>query len=348
VTPHAPGKVLITGAGGFVGRHLVADQRARGRHVRAIDVRMDGLEALKADGDLVLEAVDVRSTDRLRPHLAACDTVFHLAAAHLDVLKDDDYFHDVNVRATAALVAAAAEEGVRRFVHCSTVGVYGPLASLPADEETTPAPDIAYEESKLAGERAVREAAAGTAVDLAIIRPSWVYGPHCPRTYKLIRTVARKRFFFVGDGANLRHPLYVTDLLEAFELAATKPLPAVQPIIVAGPDTVTIRQLIDLILDELGMSYRPPRVPLGLMSVACFAIEQAARLSGREPQVSRRSLKFFTDSSAFDTARARHQLDFRPRIDTRHGLRATIEYYRQHGLLPPATSKQQATRMRNH
>jgi nucleoside-diphosphate-sugar epimerase len=84
------------------------------------------------------------------------------------------------------------------------------------------------------------------------------------------------------------------------------------------------------------------------MRAACFAIEQAARLSGREPPFSRRSLKFFTESSAFDTTRARRQLDFRPQVDTRHGLRATIEYYRQHGLLPPATSKQQATRMRNH
>lgn len=348
MTSHAPCRVLITGAGGFVGRHLVADQRARGRNVHAIDIRMDGLDALKADGKLVLEEMDVRSTDRLRPHLAACDTVFHLAAAHLDVLKDDDYFHDVNVRATAALVRAAAGEGVRRIVHCSTVGVYGPLASLPADEETTPAPDIAYEESKLAGERAVREAAAGTAVEVAIIRPSWVYGPHCPRTQKLIGTIARKRFFFVGDGANVRHPVYITDLLEAFELAATKPLPLPQPVVVAGPDTVTVRQLVALIVDELGMSYSPPRLPLGLMRAACFAIEQAARLSGREPPFSRRSLKFFTESSAFDTTRARRQLDFRPQVDTRHGLRATIEYYRQHGLLPPATSKQQATGMRNH
>lgn len=347
MTPHAPRKVLITGAAGFVGRHLVGDQLARGRGVRAIDLRVDSLEAQKADGDLVLEEADVRSTERLRPHLAACDTVFHLAAAHLDVLKDDDYFHDVNVRASAALVRAAAGEGVRRFIHCSTVGVYGPLASLPADEETEPAPDIAYEESKLAGERAVRDAAAGTAVDVAIIRPSWVYGPHCPRTQKLIRTIARKRFFFVGDGANVRHPVYITDLLEAFELAATKPLPPPQPVVVAGPDTVTVRELVALIVEELGMRYRPPRVPLRLMSAACFAIEQAARVSGREPPFSRRSLKFFTDSSAFDTTRARRLLDFRPQVDTRHGLRATIDYYRQHGLLPAAAGGHPAAGMRD-
>ena len=346
MTPHAPRKVLITGAGGFVGRHLVDDQLARGRAVRAIDVRIDGLDT--TDANLVVEQLDIRSTDRLRPHLAACDTVFHLAAAHLDVLKDEDYFHDVNVRATGALVRAAAEEGVRRFVHCSTVGVYGPLASLPADEETVPAPDIAYEKSKLAGERAVREAAAGTAVEVAIIRPSWVYGPHCPRTWKLIRTVARKRFFLVGDGSNLRHPVYVIDLLDAFELAATKSLPDAQPIIVAGPDTVTIRQLVDLIAGELGMTWTPLRVPLALMSAACRVMEQAARLIGREPPFSRRSLKFFTDSSAYDTARARRVLGFRPRIDTRHGLRATIEYYRQNDLLPGATGRRQGAGMRDN
>jgi dihydroflavonol-4-reductase len=95
---------------------------------------------------------------------------------------------------------------VRRFVHCSTVGVYGPLESLPADETTPPMPDIAYERSKLEGEAAIRSVAEEAGLEAVILRPTWVYGPLCPRTQKLIRTVARKRFFFRGDGSNRRHP----------------------------------------------------------------------------------------------------------------------------------------------
>lgn len=336
--------VLVTGAGGFIGRNLVADQLARGRHVRAIDVTRESLESLLGSPErpqdaLVVEAVDVRETDQLRPHLAACDTVFHLAAAHLDVLRGEDYFRDVNVRATAALVLAAAEEGVRRFVHCSTVGVYGPLAFLPANEDTKPRPDIAYERSKLSGERAVIDKASDTSLEVVIIRPSWVYGPHCPRTLKLIRTIARKRFFFVGDGSNLRHPVYITDLLDAFELAATNELPPAETFLLAGPDTVTVRELVGLVTDELDMRYVPPRVPLWFMAPACFAIEKAGALVRREPPFSRRSLKFFTDSSSFDTQKARRVLGFRPRVDTRRGLHLTIEHYRRRGILPPGGSR---------
>jgi dihydroflavonol-4-reductase len=329
MSPQGPGKVLITGAGGFIGSHLARDQLARGRAVVATDVDLGRLEAMKLDGELSCRQLDIRSIDVMRPLLEGVDTVFHLAAAHLDVLKDEDYFFDVNVRATGELVRIAAAAGVSRFVHCSTVGVYGPLKSLPADEETTPAPDIPYERSKLAGEQAVREAAAEFDLAAVIIRPAWVYGPLCPRTLKLIRTVARKRFFYVGDGAALRHPIYISDMLEAFELAATRTLPGCETIIAAGPDTISVRGLVEGITAELGMDYRPVRVPAWFMEPVCLAVEKLAGLARREPPFSRRSLKFFTDSSAFATAKAERLLGFTPRVDTRLGLRYTIQYYRE-------------------
>jgi len=200
-------KVLVTGAGGFIGSHLVRDQLARGNAVIATDVDLQRLEALKLEGDLSCESLDIRASDTLARMLEGVDTVFHLAAAHLDVLKGEDYFHEVNVDATRTLARMGADADVRRFVHCSTVGVYGPLESLPADEMTPPMPDIAYERSKLEGEAAIRSVIDETGLEAVILRPAWVYGPLCPRTQKLIRTVARKRFFFVGDGSNRRHPI---------------------------------------------------------------------------------------------------------------------------------------------
>jgi dihydroflavonol-4-reductase len=261
------------------------------------------------------------------------DTVFHLAAAHLDVLKDEAYFHEVNVRATEDLVRLAAEAGVRRFVHCSTVGLYGPLATLPADEQTIPRPDIPYERSKLAGEVAVRKAAAAGRLPTVILRPAWVYGPLCPRTLKLIRTIARKRFFFVGEGANRRHPIYITDMLEAFELAANVDLADCETIIAGGPDTVTVRELVEMIIEELGMDYRPVRLPAWFMEAACLTIEKLAGLARREPPFSRRSLKFFSESSAFDTSKAGRLLGFHPDVNTRQGIGLTIQHYRAQGIL---------------
>ena len=326
--------VLITGAGGFIGSHLVCDQLARGRAVRAADIHLERLAALQPPGPLDARELDLRDTDALAPMLGGVDTVFHLAAAHLDVLKGEDYFFAVNVRAAASLAQRAAAAGVRRFVHCSSVGVYGPLASLPADESTPPHPDIAYERSKLEGESAVIRAAAGSGMEVVILRPAWVFGPLCPRTEKLVRTIARKRFFFVGDGATLRHPIYIADMLEAFELAAIRPLPDGEIMIIAGPETVSVRQLVTLIIEELGMDYSPPRVPWWLMETACLAMEKGFGLIGREPPFSRRSLKFFSETSAYTTAKAERLLGFRAAVDTREGLRRTLRHYREHGILP--------------
>lgn len=326
-------RVLITGAGGFIGSHLVKERLARGDTVSAMDVDLQRLDALRLKGDLSCEPLDLRASDRLARLLAGVDTVFHLAAAHLDVLKGADYFHEVNVDATRTFARLSAEAGVRRFVHCSTVGVYGPLQSLPADETTPPMPDIAYERSKLEGEAAIRSVIDETGLDAVILRPAWVYGPLCPRTQKLIRTIARKRFFFVGDGSNQRHPVYITDMLEAFHRAAVQPVPSGETLIIAGPDTVSVKQLIGLIIEELGMDYAPPRLPTWFMEAACLGVEKAAGLVGREPPFSRRSLKFFSESSGFDIAKAARLMDFRPKIDTREGLRLTIREFRAQGIL---------------
>ena len=326
-------KVLVTGAGGFIGRNLVRDQLDRGYSVTATDVDLSGLEAMRLDGDLRCEQADIRSTSDMRPLLKDCDSAFHLAAAHLDVLREEAYFHEVNVRAAGSFARIAAEEGVGRFVHCSTVGVYGALQSLPADEETRPAPDIPYEETKLAGERAVREALLGATTSTVILRPAWVYGPYCPRTLKLIRTIARRRFFFVGDGMNSRHPVYISDMLEAFELAATRRLPSGEVIIIAGPEAVSVQRLVELIITELGMDYAPLRLPTWFMEATCLAVEKTTAIVGREPPFSRRSLKFFSESSAFDISKAVRLLEFQPLIYTREGLQLTIQFYRERGIL---------------
>jgi len=326
-------RVLVTGAGGFIGSHLVRDQLGRGRQVVATDIDLGRLDMSDPKDALLKVPVDIRKARELNPLLQHTDTVFHLAAAHLDVTKDETYYRDVNVRASTELVRLCAEAGVRRFVHCSTVGVYGALSSLPADEDTPPAPDIAYERTKLEGEEAVLKAASRAGLSTVILRPAWVYGPSCPRTLKLLRAVARRRFFFAGEGANLRHPIFITDMLEAFELAANCPPSATGLYITAGPDTVALRDLVLLVAEELGVDYRPPRVPMWLMHAACLAMEKSMALAGREPPFSRRSLKFFTDSSTFDISKARQGLGFQPRVETREGIRRTIKACREQGIL---------------
>jgi nucleoside-diphosphate-sugar epimerase len=278
--------------------------------------------------------VDLRDSGKMKSLLTGVECVFHLAAAHLDVLKGQEYFYDVNVDASARLAEMAHEQGAQRFIHCSSVSVYGPLSAWPVDENSPCEPDIAYEQSKLSGENAIRQAAGRTGLRTVIIRPAWVYGPRCPRTEKLIRSIRRRRFFFVGRGKNKRHPIYVADLIDAFNRAVDRELEQCETFIIAGPEVVSVRQLADAIAAELGIQSRIPTLPKALVWAGCLALESAGKILGREPPFSRRSLKFFTENSSFDTARAKNRLDFTPQISLRDGLHATLDYYRRTDALP--------------
>lgn len=328
------GRVLVTGGGGFIGSHLVVQQLGLGRQVSVIDT---GLERLASLGDVEgLERIegDIRDTALLEKVVPGTDVVFHLASAHLEVNRDDDYFKSINVTATRDLARLAGSAGVQRFVHCSSVGVYGPLLSVPADEDTPCRPDIAYEVSKLQGEREVLAVAADSGLPTVVLRPAWVYGPGCPRTAKLFRALRKRRFVMVGKGHNLRHPVYIEDMLQAFELAATREGIEGQVFIIASAEYVTLEQLVNAILEVEHSDYRPLQVPLPVMWPVCLAAESMAKLLGREPPFSRRSLKFFTEDSAFSIARAVDKLGYSPGVGLADGLERT-----QHALFEPARSQ---------
>jgi len=320
-------RVLVTGAGGFIGTHLVNDQIRNGRSVTALDTNLDSLDHLRKNRKHRLITGDIRDTTVLADSLKGIDFVFHLASAHLEVSQPLSYFESINVTASRKLVELASVAGVQRIVHCSTVGVYGPLQTLPANEETKCNPDIDYEITKLKGEVAVREAAGQENISVVILRPAWVYGPGCPRTLKLFRAIQSKKFVMVGDGENFRHPIYITDMLTAFNTAATKVNIDGKIYIVAANDAVRLKGLVAGIILALQSEFKPMKIPFALMMPICVVVEGVCKVLKREPPFSTRSLKFFTESSSFDTSKLRADFEFEATVPLADGLRETYESY---------------------
>ena len=315
-------KYVVTGGGGFVGAHLCRRLASDGHLVSAIDVRPH--PAPLRHERITYTATDLRDGARWHEQLSGADTVFHLASVHLQVGAADEEFRDVNVRASIDVAEASVREGVRRFIHVSTVGIYGHIEHPPAHEDTARLPINAYERTKLEGENAVTELASRIDLDLRVIRPAWVFGPGCPRTAKLLRSIKRGRFFFVGRGSNLRHPVYVDDVVESLLLASQAPAATRRDYNIAGPSALTLRQLVDTCAETLGAPRPRWRLPRPAMIAAGRAAEVGSRLVGKEPPFSRRSLAFFENDNAFDGSAAQRDLGFTPRVAFDDGIRRTL------------------------
>jgi nucleoside-diphosphate-sugar epimerase len=327
-------RVLVTGAAGFVGSHFAPYLAGRGFEVRAIDVHAPA-HPLGSGVDFRVQ--DIREPQGLTAALDGVDTVFNLASVHLDVHATPEQFESVNVRALEQLIDLSAAARVRRVVHVSSVGVYGHVAHPPAAEDAPLNPENDYERTKAAGERAARDAARRSELDLVIVRPAWVYGVGCPRTRKLIGSLRKHRFFFIGRGQNLRHPIYIDDALAALELAATAgPEVAGRTFNIAGPRWMTVEEMVGEFARALRVPPPALHIPRWLGLTVGWTAEQASAVVGAEPPVSRRTLAFFENDNAFDIGAARQALGFAPKTDLAEGARAVIASW--DAALSPATA----------
>jgi nucleoside-diphosphate-sugar epimerase len=324
-------KVLITGGGGFIGSHLVDDQLKKGRKVRALDLDISGLARLKGHNNLEIIQGDIKDEALLGKAVSGVDRVFHLASVHLSIATADEEYRRVNVEATRKLLEISSKKNVARFVHCSTVGIYGKIKNPPANEQSACAPESIYDITKLEGERQALQFYRETSFPVVVVRPAWVYGPRCPRTFKLFRSIARGRFMFVGDGKSLRHCIYVADLVEALELCAEVEKAVGQIYNMADNETVSKRELVEKIATIVGGSPLRMSIPVWMIYPFCFAMEMGCKFLRKEPPISRRSLNFFTSNTSFDISKAKRELGFNPKTSLEEGLKLTYNWMLNQG-----------------
>lgn len=321
-------KALVTGVTGFTGGHLA--RRLRNTHgdtVRVLVRNAEQAQAFRAEGfDIAIG--DLTDEASLR---AACDgmeVVYNIAALYRTAGLPSSTYRSVNALGVAAVVRAAAAAGVRRVVHCSTVGVHGDIETPPAGEDAPLKPGDVYQETKLEGEQLGRDAAAAAGIELVIARPTGIYGPGDRRLLKLFGGVARGRFLLLGDGQIFYHLTYVEDLCDGFRLCATVPGAAGRTYILAGAEVTTLRELITITASVAGVTPRLLRLPVWPVWIAGAVCEALCAPFGISPPLYRRRVDFFTKSRAFDITRAQRELGFAPAVTLRDGIGRTLEWYR--------------------
>jgi nucleoside-diphosphate-sugar epimerase len=331
-------RLLVTGATGFIGSHLAEAAVKAGHEVVGTGLADRPLERriaqhLTAQGVTVIPASLVDSAAMERA-LDGVTHVCHLGVAMREAGTDDRLFDTVNVQGTAELLKSSARAGAKRFVFCSTTGIYGHRVAGVVNERSPLNPGNVYEASKVRAEAALRETAPQLGIEQVILRPSDVYGPRDARLLKLFSGVSRGRFPLFGDGSGRRHMVYIADVVEAFMLACTDPRAADVDVILAGPDVTTLRALLDLLVGLFGRRSFGPRLPLAPMMTAAAVVEDMCTRLGIEPPIYRRRMDFYLSDAAYDVTQARSALGWVPRTTLRDGLQATIAGYRQDGDLP--------------
>jgi nucleoside-diphosphate-sugar epimerase len=332
VVPATGERVLVTGASGFTGGHLARTLAARGYRVRALVRDIERARDLTTAG-IELCAGDLTDTASLAAATSGAAIVYNIAAIYRKAGIRASEYSAVNVDGVSPLLQPAAAAGVRRIVHCSTVGVHGDIEHPPADEDAPLRPGDIYQETKLEGERVARDLAAAHGLELVIARPSGIYGPGDRRLLKLFRGVARRRFVILGKGQIYYHLTYIDDLVEGFRLCGRVPEAAGRTYILAGGEVGTLKELVALIARETGV--KPPRLrlpvwPFWLAGALCEAVCVPLRV---EPPLYRRRVDFFTKSRAFNIARARQELGFEPKVGLREGVRRALEWYQLKGWI---------------
>jgi nucleoside-diphosphate-sugar epimerase len=341
-----PGRAVVTGGTGFVGSHLVRRLLVRGHEVVVLDPA-PGLtsDELKSRGAVILSG-SVSDAAAVDAAVAGADLVFHLASPFGDVIAPDSVYHDTEVVGTRRVLEAAQRHGVRRVVHCSTQGVHGIVRQVPGNEDSPIAPRDFYCRSKAEGEKVVAEFVE-RGLDVVVVRPTSVYGPGDVRGWlKLFRMVSTGRFVMIGSGRTLNHPVYIDNLVDLLELAATEPAARGRTYLGGDAEAVTLDRLVREVALAQGVSVRIFRFPSYRVAWAVTAVvEQACRWLRITPPIFRRRLSWFRTNRAFRIDRATTELGYRPAIDLREGLRRTALWYQQQGLLElPAGNRTDANR----
>jgi nucleoside-diphosphate-sugar epimerase len=300
--------ILVTGASGFIGGVLCKTLKQRNISYRAV------VRKKRQDADVVLANLD-KSTD-WNGVLRKGEVIVHLAArAHVmrekaaDALEE---FRKTNLHATVHLARSAASLGVKRLVYVSSIGVNGlnTIGRTAFTEADTPFPHNAYALSKWEAEQALRQIGMETGLEIVIVRPPLVYGADAPGNFALMIRVLQKQIPLpLASVENLRHLVYVENLVDALITCVAHPLAPGNTYIVSDNEAVSTPELLRRLGDAMGKPAKLFACPPGLLKLA-------GKITCKSNMVER-----LLDSLQVDNRKIQSQLGWAPPYSVYEGLK---------------------------
>ena len=313
------GRVLVTGASGFVGGHLCPELVDAGWTVRAVVRSPEAARRLPRRVE-PLHVPEIGPETDWGEGLDGVDVVAHLAGrAHVTEEESADplkAYREINVGGARRLAEACAGAGVRRLVFVSSVKAVGEGSPVAYTEEGPRRPEDAYGVSKMEAEDALAEVSGRTGLEGVVLRPPLVYGPGVKANFRMLMGLVRKGLPLpLGLVRNERSMVYVRNLSAAISLCLEHPAAVGEAFFVADGESPSTRELVT----RMGhLMKRPAR----LVPVPVPLLKLGGRVTGRAGQVDR-----LVGSLTVSTAKIRRLLGWSPRFTMDEGLRDTVNWY---------------------
>lgn len=323
--------ILVTGADGFVGRHVVALLHEQGYSVRAALRQTDRAKTIWSDLDRVTAVkMDTLGPDfHAEPLVEGVEVVVHLAArAHqIPDLAPDPLaaFRVVNVEGTRRLATAAQAAGVQHFVFVSSIGAMASRSARPLQAQDACCPDTPYGVSKMEAEQVLWETFAGSGTVLSVVRPPLVYGPGNPGNMGRLEALVRRGLPLpLGALRNRRSFVYVLNLCSAIGAMIGLGTAARGTFLVADGQDLSTPELIEQIAQARGKPAHLVAVPFFVLRAGGVVLDLLARVTGKAMPFGQDALDKLSSSLTLDINPTKEALDWEPPYSTKEGLRATF------------------------
>ena len=322
-------RILVTGAGGFLGSALIDDLCAPGYQVCAL-ARTESASLRRPGIDVILG--DVRDARTVRLGVAGCTSIVHLAGkAHAidDVGVSESDYQSVNVEGTRLLLEEAKAAGVKQFVFASSVKVFGETTAGPVDEAAPPSPRTPYARSKLSAERLVSSFASGALATVSLRLPL-VYGAtEKGNLFRMIAAIDRRRFPPLPRTPALRSMLHVRNFVSAVRACLDAPAYPKPVYVIADAKPYAISDIYDRL--RAGLGRRPPicRMPAWALSLGARCGDLLEALLRRPLPISSSTLEKLMGQAWYNPEAAIRDLRYRPTYTFEQAVPELIHYYRR-------------------
>ena len=323
-------EVLITGATGLLGGHLIDRLQKRGDSVRILALPGENTSAQEARGIRVYRG-DIRQPETLVAPMDGVDGVLHLAAM-MGVWRPLSDYRAVNVAGTENVGRAALKAGVKRLVHVSSWTVYGMNIPTAATEDMPlrPFPEP-YALTKAEGDLLVQRMISEEGLPAAIIRPGTFFGPGDRLHYgRIADRIHAGSWIKIGSGRNALPFVYVTDVVQGLLLLLDHDRAVGQAFNITNDRPLTQDEMWSAIAAEVGA--KPPRLwaPYYPLFAAGYAAERLSGIthSQKQPPVTRLGVMLFGGNNRHSIDKARRELGFDPKVELREGVRLAGEWWR--------------------